>query len=176
MYMMRICYSICPYIIFRNILQKRLPLIIVVNTQISRGVPIKWETKRNQRKRSVYFFISFCLLFLSFHFLHISLFRWFRFISFPFRWFRFVSFRFRWFRFVSFRFEFSYWKVFQLLIANQLIYWEKYTNLGEMFATYRKTKYRNYSIIKPYQYIWVPSLVRFWCVSHVSWMCIKLWF
>jgi hypothetical protein len=32
-----------------------------------------------------YFFISFCLLFLSFHFLHISLFRWFRFISFPLR-------------------------------------------------------------------------------------------
>ena len=26
-------------------LQTRLPLIIVVSTQISRGVPIKWETK-----------------------------------------------------------------------------------------------------------------------------------
>jgi hypothetical protein len=45
-------------------------------------------------------------LFFSFHFLHISLFRWFRFVSFRFRWFRFVSFRFRWFRFVSFRFYF----------------------------------------------------------------------
>jgi len=42
--------------------------------------------------------------------------------------------------------------VFQFLIANQLIYWEKYTNLGEMFATYRKTKYRNY--IKMYYCIW----------------------
>ena len=30
----RNCYSICPYIIFRNILQKWLPLIIVVSSQI----------------------------------------------------------------------------------------------------------------------------------------------
>ena len=50
----------------------------------------------------LYFFISFCLLFFYFHFLHISLFRWFRFISFPFRWFRFVSFSLISFRFVSF--------------------------------------------------------------------------
>ena len=76
------------------------------------------------------FFISFCLLFFSFHFLHISLFRFvfvyfvllslvsfyfvfislisFRFVSFC--WFRFVSFRFRWFRFVSFLFRFALYR------------------------------------------------------------------
>ena len=45
-----------------------------------------------------YFFISFCLLFFSFHFLHISLFR-FAFVG-------FVSFSLISFRFVSFRFYF----------------------------------------------------------------------
>ena len=78
-----------------------------------------------------YYFISFCLLFFSFHFLHISLFRFvfvgfgllslvsfyfvfislisFRFVSFLLISFRFVSFRFRfrWFRFVSFLFRFA---------------------------------------------------------------------
>jgi hypothetical protein len=43
----------------------------------------------------LYFFISYCLLFFSFHFLHIRLFRWFRFISFRFVFVDFVSFRFR---------------------------------------------------------------------------------
>jgi hypothetical protein len=104
---MRICYSVCPYIIFRNILQKRLPLIIVVSTQISRGVPIKWETKRNQRKRSetkwnetnnrIIFFILFLYFVLSFiFFLPFSSYQSISLVS-----FHFVSLRFRWFRFVS---------------------------------------------------------------------------
>ena len=61
----------------------------------------------------LYFFISFCLLFFSFHFLHISLFRFvlvdfvlLSLVSFHFVLISLISFRFRWFCFVSFRFYF----------------------------------------------------------------------
>ena len=57
--------------------------------------------------------------------------------------------------------------MFQFLIANQLIYWEKYTNLGEMFVTYRKTKYRNYSII--YYCIWyIYIYFNNWCLLRIA--------
>jgi magnesium-transporting ATPase (P-type) len=78
------------------------------------------ETKSTKRKNRIifffYFFISFCLLFLSFHFLHIGLFRVvfvdfvllslvsFYFVFFSLISFRFVSFLLISFRFVSFRF------------------------------------------------------------------------
>ena len=55
-----------------------------------------------------YFFISFCLLFFPFHFLHIRLFRFafVGFVSFRFHFVDFVSFRFVFVDFVSFRFYF----------------------------------------------------------------------
>jgi hypothetical protein len=69
-----------------------------------------------------YFFISFCLLFFSFHFLHISLFRFvfvdfvllslvsFYFVFISLISFRFVSFLLISFRFVSFLFRFALYR------------------------------------------------------------------
>ena len=111
-----------------------------------------------------YFFISFCLLFFSFHFLHISLFR-FAFVG-------FVSFRFHFVDFVSFRF---------VSISFRTLYVPLTPTTPVKMSIGRKslTNLRSEMIFlqgKPVFYIFLPSTPPYWqIILRFCWQWTPKW-